>query len=69
MAFKGSHYVGSQSDAFGGFYKESKQPKPAWGGGGEYKGNKGSAGDPASKKNSMFGKKWTPTCKSCGGKM
>ncbi len=52
-----------------GFTKSQSSRSLHGAGGGEYKGNKGSAGDPASKKNSMFGKKWTPTCKSCGGKM
>ena len=65
--FKGSDYAGSNFPKSGGFLKQSSQPKPAWGGGGEYKGNMGAG--PASSKGSMLGKKWKSTCKGCGGKM
>lgn len=67
--FKGTAYAGQLKNGFGGTAKESQQPKSGWSSPKTYGSNMGSAGDPPSKKGSMFGKKWTPTCKSCGGKM
>jgi len=70
MAFKGTAYVGQAKMGYGGFHKQSTQPKSAWTSEGKSVGsNMGSAGDPPSTKGSMFGQKWKPTCKSCGGKM
>lgn len=66
---KGSDYAGSHFPSTGGFAKQSKQPKAAWGGGGDYKGNMAGHGDPSSKKGAMLGKKWKSTCSGCGGKM
>jgi hypothetical protein len=66
MGFKGTAYVGQNAGKFGGLYSATKQPQ-AFGSAKTYTGNKGdSAG---TTKGAMLGKKWTPTCKSCGGKM
>lgn len=68
--FKGTAYAGQLKTGFGGLAKESTQPKSAWSNPSTTKSNMGSSGDPASKKGSLLGKgKFTPTCKSCGGKM
>lgn len=63
--FKGTAYAGQMKTGTGGFHKDSNQPKPAFGGGGEYAGNKGQG------KTDMkgFGAKWKSTCSGCGPKM
>lgn len=54
---------GGKQPSFGGFRKDSKQPKSGW----------TSAGAPvkpgSGNSSSGFGKKWKSTCSSCGGKM
>jgi hypothetical protein len=67
MGFKGTAYVGQCKEKFGGLYHETKQPS---GFGKSSKTTSSNMGESShDSKGSMFGKKWKPTCKSCGGKM
>lgn len=65
--FKGSNYVGSTKPGFGGFHKDSAQPRGGWASG------FGSDRSPVKKESSgsgkLLGKKWKSSCKGCGGKL
>ena len=65
----GTSYTGQDGAKFGGFHRDSSQPKSAWNSSGKvYQGNMGEG--PASKSGSLLGKgKFKSTCKDCGGKM
>ena len=68
--FKGTNYVGEAKMGFGGFFKDSSQPKSGFGKATGAVTNTPSGGNKSAslKKNSQWGQKWTPTCKECGGK-
>lgn len=59
--FKGTAYVGQAKMGFGGFHKESTQPKSAW-------TNASGSGENVKSKG-MLKQTFKPTCKTCGGKM
>lgn len=69
--FKGTAYAGQMKMGYGGFHKQSTQPKSAWTSEGKSVGsNMGAMGNPPPKRGALLGPgKFKPTCKSCGGKM